>query len=99
MVMQRIIAYPRLIHKVMVSTLILSFDSAGGKQVLAKFEMLGILGNGVQTENGEFELGMARIPMKLTFVGSYVSHKAFDVLPYDICNELTKQSSDKERVR
>jgi hypothetical protein len=60
--------------------LILSAHSTCFEEVSTEFQVLGILGHGVQAEDSEFQLGMARIAMRLTFARAEVGNEAVHVL-------------------
>jgi hypothetical protein len=95
---QLILAHFGLVHKVVVASLILTFDASSGKQVLTECEMLGILCNGVQPENCELEFRMARVPVELAFIGSHMSHEAFDVLSEIVMSNKVPINARKTRA-
>jgi DMSO/TMAO reductase YedYZ molybdopterin-dependent catalytic subunit len=82
--------------KVRLSTLILPADSTRFEQVSAEFQMLRVLGNCVQTEDGEFQFGVAGISVRLILARSKVSDKAVHVLVAAIEDIISRPGTNNE---
>lgn len=81
--MQLILPPPRLIHEIMIPTLIIPLDAPRFQEVLSERDVPRVLGDRMETEHGEFEFWVTGVGVELALGGADVAHEAVNVLRFD----------------